>query len=103
MVLCAKLPGHRTKDAGADRLALWIDENSGVRIEADQAAVRTTNAVCRTDDNGLQYLALLHTAARDGLFHAHDNRISDVGVAALRAAKHLDAHDAACAGVVGDV
>ena len=37
--LRAQLAGHRPEDAGADRLALLVDQHGRVAVEADGAAV----------------------------------------------------------------
>src|SRR3546814_19721345 len=42
-------------------------------------------------------------AARDRLLYGDDDLVTDAGVATSRPAQHLDAHDPASAGVVGDV
>src|SRR6185312_487217 len=51
----------------------------------------------------LENLALFHAAARNGFLHGDHDGVSDIGIPAARAAQHLDAHDSACAGIVGHV
>src|SRR5262249_48621324 len=66
-------------------------------------AVGTLDVLADAHDDGLHHLALLDAAARDRLLHRNDDDVADGGVFALGAAQHLDAHDAARAGIVGDV
>jgi hypothetical protein len=95
--------GNRSEDAGADRLHLRIDQHRGIAIEADDRTVgrlmsfeiRTTTAFITSP--------FLHAPARNGLLHRHHDDVADGGVFALRAAQHLDAHDAARAGIVRHV
>src|SRR6202012_3363125 len=86
-----------------DRLALGVDQHRGIAVEADQAAVGTAHALGGAHDHGLEHFALLHAAARNGFLDRHHDDVADVGVAAVRAAQHLDAHHALGAGIVGDV
>src|SRR5215472_4581703 len=99
----AQLARHRSEDARADRLALLVDEHRGVAIEADGAAVGTTDRLRRAHDHRLVHIALLDAAARDRLLDRDDDDVADGRGAALRAAQHLDALDAARAGIVGNI
>src|SRR5690606_37965401 len=63
----AQLARHRTEDAGADRLALLVDQHRGVLIELDRGAVGPVQLLGRADDDGAMDVALLHAAARDRL------------------------------------
>src|SRR5690554_860940 len=44
-LLTAQLTRHRAKNARADRLLLVVEQHCGVRIEANDRAVRTPNAL----------------------------------------------------------
>src|SRR5712671_1576525 len=99
----AQLARHRSEDARADRLALFRDEDRGVAVEADGAAVRPANLLRRAHDHRLMDVALLDAAARDRLLDRDDDDVADRRRPAMRAAQHLDALDAARAGIVGDV
>src|SRR6185295_19361675 len=92
-----------SEDAGADRLALGIDQYRGIAVETDQAAIGTAHALGGANHHGLEHFALLHAAARDGFLDRHHDDVADIGVTAMRAAQHLDAHHALGAGIVGDV
>src|SRR3546814_15508192 len=66
--------------------------------------------VCSSDltfagahDHGVIHFALLDLAARNGIFHGHFDDVTDIGVAALGAAEHLDAHQLFGATVVGSL
>src|SRR6201991_1160249 len=41
-LLRTELAGHRAEDAGADRLALLVDQHGRIAVEADRAAVGPT-------------------------------------------------------------
>src|SRR5262249_55429669 len=88
---------------GADRLFLVVDEDCCVGIEADDAAIRTTDVLGGTNNNRLHHVTLLHTAARNGFLDRNDDNVADRGILALRAAQHLDAHDTTCAGIIRHV
>src|SRR5262249_26155576 len=103
VVLGAQLARHGPEDAGADRLELRRDQHRSVAVEADNRAVRTLDILGNAHDDRAHDLALLHAAARDRFFHRNDDDVADGGVFALRAAQHLDAHDAARAGIVRHV
>src|SRR6516225_5504551 len=99
----AQLAGHRTKDAGSNRLALIGDQHRRVAVEADCAAVDAADFLCRAHDDRAMHIAFLDPAARDRLFDRHDDDVADRRSLALRATQHLDALQSASAGVIGDV
>src|SRR6266852_3586920 len=99
----AQLARHRSEDARADRLALLVDEHRRVAVEADGAAVGAANLLRRAHDHRLMDVALLDAAARDRLLDRDDDDVADRRRLALGAAQHLDALDAARAGIVGDI
>src|SRR3954451_13811458 len=103
MLLRAQLADDRAEDAGADRLLVVVDQHRRVRIEADGRAVGTMDVLGGADDDRLVDVALLDAAARRGLLHRDADDVADAGEAALGAAQHLDALDALCAAVVGDL
>src|SRR5579863_4046677 len=100
MVLGAQLARHRAEDARADRLHLRIDQHRGIAVETDDRTVGALDVFRDAHDDGLHHVALLHAAARYRLLHRNDDDVADGGVFALRTAQHLDAHDAARAGIV---
>src|SRR5690606_8461479 len=63
--------------------------------------VRAAHAGTGTDHDRVVDLALLDLAARDRVLDGHLDDVTDVRVAALGAAQHLDAHHFLGAGVVG--
>src|SRR3954466_8751649 len=99
----AQLARDRSKDARADRLELVRQQHRSVAIEADQRAVRTTHAELGAHHDRVVDLALLDLAARNRVANAHLDDIADRRVAPLRAAEHLDAHQAPRAAVVGGI
>src|SRR5690606_38733204 len=103
VVLGAELARNRSEDARTDRLFLVVDQNSRVLVETDDAAVRTADVLGGAHDDRLHHVTLLHAAARNRLLDRHDDDVADRGVLPLGTAQHLDAHDAARAGIVGNV
>src|SRR5262249_41480784 len=101
--LGSELAGHGTEDARADRLELRVEQHRGVGVELDHRTVGAPHALRRAHHNGAVDLALLDAAARRSALHAHLDDVADAGIAALRAAQHLDTHHRTGAGVVGDV
>src|ERR1700719_1385918 len=99
----AQLARHRPEDARADRLALFRDEDRGIAVEADGAAVGAADLLRRAHDHRLVHIALLDAAARDRLLDRDDDDVAHRRRLALRAAQHLDALDATRAGIVGDI
>src|SRR6185295_11834964 len=72
-------------------------------VEADHRAVGALDVLADTHHHGLHHLALLDAAARNRLLDRDDDDVADRGVLALGAAEHLDAHNAARAGIVRHV
>src|SRR5579871_1509541 len=103
MVFGPQLARHRAEDPRADRLVLAVHDHGGGAVEADHRTVLALDALGRAHHDRAQHVALLHAAARDGFLDRNDDRIADAGVAAPRPAQHLDALNAAGAGVVGDL
>src|SRR5690606_30000653 len=93
----------RPENTRADRLELVREQHRGVAVEADQRAVRTAHAELRAHDDRVVHLALLHLAARNRIADADLDDVADRRIATLRPAEHLDAHEAACAAVVGGI
>src|SRR5215207_7445497 len=98
-----QLAGDRAEDAGPDRLALAADQDRGVAVEADRAAVGAADLLRGAHDDGAVHVALLDAAARDRLLDRDDDDVPDRRGPALRAAQHLDALHPPRAGIVGDV
>src|SRR3954462_8249728 len=97
----AQLTTDGTEDAGASRLHLVVDQDRGVLVEADVAAVGTALLLLRAHDDALHHVTLLHRRARNRVLDRGDEDVADAGVAAARATEHLDAQHLARARVVG--
>src|SRR5579872_672566 len=95
--------GHRPENAGADRLALLVDEDGRVAVEADRAPVGAADLLGGTHDHRLMHLALLDAPARDRFLDRDHDHIAHRRRLALGAAQHLDALDAPRPGIVGDI
>src|SRR5712692_1572094 len=99
----AQLAGHRPEDARADRLALIVDENGRIAIEADVAAVAAPLLLHGAHDDRLHDLPLLHIAFRRRFLHRRRDDVAEAGVAAGRSADRVDDGDLARAGIVRHV
>src|SRR4029077_20133296 len=98
--LVSQFTTNRAEDAGPARLLLVVDEDGGILVEADVAAVGTTLLLLGTHDHALDDITLLHGGAGNGVLHRGHEDIADAGVTPARAAEHADAQHLACAGVV---
>src|SRR5690606_10944513 len=99
----AQLARDRPENARADRLEAVVQEHGSVAVEPDRRAVGTAKSLLRAHDHRVVDLALLHAAARDRVLDRDLDHVADPRIAALRAAEHLDAHQAPRARVVGRV
>src|SRR5262249_60592944 len=93
----------RAEEAPSDRTALRVHQTRCGAVAADHSAVRTLDVFGDAHDHRTHHFALLHAPARNRLLHRHDDDGADGGVLALRAAQHLDAHDATRAGIIRHV
>src|SRR5262249_17288403 len=94
---------NRAKDARPARIALVVDEDRGILVEADVAAVRAAVFLRGPDHHGADHVALLHGGVRDRLLDAGNDHVTHAGRGLLRAAHDPDALDRAGARVVGDL
>src|SRR3954462_16037731 len=101
--LGAQLARDGSEDARADRLELVGEQHGRVRVETQQRAVGATYAALGAHHHRVVHLALLDLAARDRVLDGHLDHVADLGIAALRAAEHLDAHQGARAAVVSGI
>src|SRR6202020_679794 len=67
VALVTQLPAHGAEDARAARLLLVVDQDGGVLVEADVAAVGTALLLLRAHDNALDDVTLLDGGAGDGV------------------------------------
>src|SRR4051794_12452688 len=103
-IVLAKLAGHGPEDAGAARVVVvLVQDDHGVPVEADVAAVLATAELLGPDDHALDHVARLDVGAGDRLLDAGDDRVPQPRVAPPGAAEDLDAHRLFGAGVVGDI
>ena len=102
-LLLAQLAAHGAEDAGAARLAVVLEDDGGVLVEADVGAVGTAALLDGAHDDGLDDVALLDVATGDRVLDGGDDDVADAGVAPTRATEHTDAQDLLGTGVVGDL
>src|SRR4029450_8668271 len=93
----------RAAYASSYGFTLRFDQQRRVAAEANDGAIGTFDILRDSHHHRLHDLALLHAAARYGLFHGHADHVADRRIFALRATEHLDAHDTARAGIVRHV
>src|SRR3569832_1675475 len=65
-----ELAGHGPEDTGTAGLELVDEQHRSIAVDADQRAVGAAHAFAGAHDDGVVHLALLHLAARNGLFDA---------------------------------
>src|SRR5882757_1855769 len=99
----AQLARHGSKNTRADGLELVGQQHGGVGVEADQRTIGAAHAALGTHDDRVIHLAFLDLAARDRILDADLDHIAHRRITALRAAEHLDAHQALGAAVVGHI
>src|SRR6478752_10591037 len=75
--LVAQLTADRAEDARAARLAVGLEDHRGVLVELDVGTIGTPTLLHRTDDDGLDDVALLDAAARDRVLDGGDDRVAD--------------------------
>src|SRR5918993_1504648 len=97
-----ELAAHRAEDARAARGQVVLDEDGRVLVEADVAAVGAPLLLLGAHDDALDDVALLDAGAGDGVLDGRHEDVADRGVAAARAAEHLDHEDLLGAAVVSD-
>src|SRR3569833_4377413 len=98
-----ELAGPGPEDTGTDGLELVVAQHRSIAVEADRRAVGAAPAFAGATDAGGVHLALLHLAARNGLFAAALDHITYPRIAALRSTQHLNAHQTTGAAIVGRV
>src|SRR5882757_6088544 len=102
VVLAAELAGDGPEDAGALRVAVLADDDDGVGIETEVAAVGPAQRGAGADDHGLHDLALLHGGVGAALLDVDGDDVADVGVAGGMP-DLADHRRAARAGVIGNI
>src|SRR5690349_19774273 len=88
--LLAQLARDRTEDAGGPRLPLLVDDDDGVLVEADVAAVLPPRLLRRAHDDRARDVGLLHRAVGQRVLHGDDHDVAQAGVPPARSAKDAD-------------
>src|SRR6478609_7498441 len=102
VVLGAEFARNRPEDARALRVAVFANDDDGVAVETEVAAVSATKRGLGANDDGLDDLALLHGGIGAALFNIDGNDIAHVGVPGGMPGL-ADHRGAARTGVVGDI
>src|SRR5690606_28533663 len=101
--LVTQLAAHGAEDAGAARLAVGLEDDRCVLVEADVGAVDATDFLGRADDDRLDDVALLDVATGDGVLDGRHDGVADAGVTATGATENTDAENLLGTRVVGDL
>src|SRR5262245_44329727 len=101
-LLVAQLAGHRAEDAGAHRLAVGVDQDGGVLVEADVGPVAPPLLLAAAHDHGLHHFALANRLWGVGgrLLDVGGDDVPQARVAARGPPQGEDAGDLPGAGVV---
>src|SRR3989338_9290872 len=87
-----QFPRDGTEDARAFGHAVFLDDDAGVVVEADAAAVLATRHLTRAHHHRRFDGLLANGAARSRFFDDDNDHIADACVASLAVAEHADAH-----------
>ena len=102
-VAIPQLSGDSTKNTCPPRPFVFVNQDHCVGVEPDVTAIRTAGGRFGSYNHGPNNGFLFDIAAGNHTLDATDNDVTDPGTASATAAEHLDAHDFASAGVVGNV
>src|SRR3990172_8012799 len=89
-LLVPELAAHRSEDARSPGLALVVDEDGRVLVEADVAAVPPPRLLGRAHDHRLGHLALLDLPGGQRVLDGHHDHVAQARVAPAAAAQHPD-------------
>src|SRR5215204_998187 len=92
-----------SEHARADRLVLIVDQDGGVAIEADVAAITTALLLARPHDHRLDDLALLDRSVGRRFLHRRRDDVAEARITAGGPAHRIDHRDLPGTGVVGHV
>src|SRR5687768_3056307 len=102
VLLFTQLARDRAEDARRSWLALLGDDDDGVLVEPDVAAILPPRLLHRAHDDRTRYVRLLHRAVRQRVLDRDDHLIAEARVPPLRAAKNADDEGALGARIVRD-
>src|SRR5687767_2512835 len=99
-VLRAQFAGDGPENTGAARIVRGVDDDDGVAVEAEVAAVGATDRSPRANDDRFRDLALFDGGIAGALLDVHGDNVADVG--GRGPLTHaLDESGFASAGIVG--
>src|SRR6202012_4329890 len=99
--LLPQFAADRPENAGSARVVVGFDDDGGVLVELDVAAVGAAALLDGPHHDGLHHFTALDVAAGDGVFDRRHDYVADPRVPPRRAAEHTDAQDLLGTGVVG--
>src|SRR5277367_2119085 len=99
--LVAQLARHRTKHARTHRLAYFVDQNGGVRIEPDVRSVLAAGLLAHADDYAPHHFTLLDGRFGRGFTNAGRNNVTQAGAQSQISAARQNTLQLAGAAVIG--
>src|SRR5439155_23867293 len=100
VLLLAELARHWTEDSCRARLALFVDDEDRVLVEADVAAVLAAGLLGRADDHRPRDVGFFHGAVRQRVLHRDDHDVAQARITPAGAAEHANDLRRLRAGVV---
>ena len=96
-----KLAGDWAEDAGAAGVVVFIDDDDGIGIEAEDGAIGPADGECAADDDGLDNGSFFHRGGGDGVADVGGDDIAHAGGAGALA-EHADHFRGAGTGVISN-
>src|SRR5262245_62136406 len=90
--LFTQFASNGAENARATRLFLVVDQDHGIAVEANVAAILPSGGPANTHDHAFDHITRLHFTAGNGLLHTGHDDIAQSGVALAAAAQNFDAH-----------
>src|SRR5699024_11145531 len=88
--------------AGTAWLAVVLQNDSSVLVEADVGTIWTTGFLLGANDDSANDLALLYVAAWGGFLDSCDNGVANASETSYGSAKNADAQNFTCTRVISD-
>ena len=100
VLLFSQFPCYRSKNTCSLGVAVVVDDDCCIIVEADVGTVSAADFLLRSDDYGLDNVALLYVAVGRGFANRSDYNVADCTDFAEAAALYLNAENLARAGII---